>query len=91
MRAIARRQHESRLREIELGGDGLHLRGRHAAGVEDDGQRIATEGSLGENIDGYEFDMHRMVFTLRTALFARMSAPSNGAARLHGQGHLAAE
>ena len=58
VRGIARRQHESRLRKIKLGGNRLHLRGRDAAAVKDDGKRIAAEGSLGENIDRDELKLH---------------------------------
>ena len=47
---VSRRQHKSRLRIIELGGDRLHLFGRQSAGIEHDGQRITAEGAVGENV-----------------------------------------
>ena len=43
VRGVLRRQHEGRFREIELGGDGLHLRRRKPARVGHDGERIAAE------------------------------------------------
>ena len=47
---VGRRQHESRLRIIELAGDRLHLFGRQPAGIEHHAERIAAEGAVGENV-----------------------------------------
>ena len=58
VRRVLRRQHEGRLGEVELGGDRLHLLGREAFGVENDGQRIAAELPVGENVDGLERTFH---------------------------------
>ena len=58
MRGVLGRQHEGRLGEVELGGDGLHLPGREAACVGDDGQRIAAELAVGEDVDGDEVEFH---------------------------------
>jgi hypothetical protein len=55
---VRRRQHEGRLREIELGGDRLHLLAREAAGVAHHRERIAAEPAAGEHIDGRELDLH---------------------------------
>jgi len=48
---------ESCFREVGFARDRLHLSGREAASVEDDGQGIAGEGAVGKNIDldGREF------------------------------------
>ena len=59
MRGVPGRQHEGRLCQIELGGDGLHLPGRQPLGVEDNGQRIADELRAGEYIDGLKLQAHR--------------------------------
>jgi hypothetical protein len=58
VRRIGGRQHEGRLGEIELGGDGLHLLGSRGLGHRDDGQRIAAELAVGEDIDGLEGNFH---------------------------------
>ena len=56
--AILRRQHESRLGEIELAGDGLHLRGRQAAAVEARRRADCRRISFGEDVDGDKFKLH---------------------------------
>ncbi len=53
---IIRRQHEGRLGEVELAGDGLHFRRREAGRVGDHGERIAAEHPVGEDVDGVEPD-----------------------------------
>ena len=58
MRGILRRQHEGGLGEVELGGDRLHLPGRQPIGVDDHGERIATELPVGEYVDGDECQSH---------------------------------
>ena len=58
VRRVLRRQHEGRLGEVELGGDGLHLLRRQALGVGHDGQGIAAEFPVGENVDGLEGAFH---------------------------------
>lgn len=58
VRDIARRQHERRFGIIEFGCNGLHLRGRKAAGVEHYRQRIAAEGAIGKNIDSDIAPLH---------------------------------
>ena len=55
---IGRRQHEGRLRIIELGGDRLHLFGRQPAGIEHDGEWITAEGTIGENVDSDVAPLH---------------------------------
>ena len=59
VRRVLRRQDEGGFREVEFGGDGLHLPGRQALGVEDDRQRIAQELRAGEHVDGLELQAHR--------------------------------
>ena len=54
VRRIGRRQHEGRLAEIELGGERLHVGVAHAARVGKDGERIAAEAAVGEDVDGDE-------------------------------------
>ena len=54
---VLRRQHEGRLGEVELGGDRLHLLGGQALGIGHDGQRIAAESAVGEDVDGLERDV----------------------------------
>ena len=55
---IAWRQDEGRLGQVEFGGDGLHLAGAKAHGVQNDGQRIAAELPVGEDVDGDELEFH---------------------------------
>ena len=58
VRGLLGRQHEGRLGEVELGRDRLHLRGLEALRIGDDGQRVAAESAVGEDVDGGEFDFH---------------------------------
>jgi hypothetical protein len=58
MRPNARRQHEGSFGIIELGGDGLHLRGREPAGVQHHRERIAAEGAVGKNVHGDVAPLH---------------------------------
>jgi hypothetical protein len=53
-----RRQHEGSLGEIELAGDGLHLRTAQRSRVGHHRERIAAEFAVGEDIDGDEGDWH---------------------------------
>ena len=53
------RQDEGLLGVVELARDRLHLLVRQAARVEDDGERVAAEGPVGEDVDGDEGDLHR--------------------------------
>ncbi len=58
MRRIPRRQHEGGFGIIELAGDRLHLRGGESAGIENDRERIAAEGAVGENVHGDVTPLH---------------------------------
>jgi hypothetical protein len=58
VRRVFRRQDEGRLRQVELVGDGLHLRGAQPGGIRNNGQRVAAEAPFGKDIDGDEFDPH---------------------------------
>ncbi len=51
VRKIGRRQHESRLGEIELVGDGLHLTVGKTARIGNDRHRVSAELPIGEGID----------------------------------------
>ncbi len=51
VRSLAWRQHEGCLNIIELGCDGLHLRGRKSGGVENHRQLVAAESAIGEDVD----------------------------------------
>ncbi|QGZ95794.1 hypothetical protein DSM104635_02645 [Terricaulis silvestris] len=51
---VRRRQDERCLAQVELEGERLHLRLGKAAAVGEDGQRIAAEALLGEDVDGFE-------------------------------------
>ena len=55
---VLRRQDKSRLGEIELGRNNLHLRARKPARIKHDGERIAAEFGCGEDVDGDEVDLH---------------------------------
>ena len=55
---IFRRQHEGRLGIVEFGRDGLHAFAREPLGVEHDGERVAAEGAVGEDVDGGEMAFH---------------------------------
>jgi hypothetical protein len=52
VRRIVRRQHEDRLREVELAGDPLHVLARDPLGLRKDGERIAPERAVGEDVGG---------------------------------------
>jgi len=52
--ASSRWQQKDRLGEVHLAGDGLHLPARQLAGVEEDGQRVAAEDVIGEDVDLHE-------------------------------------
>ena len=64
---VSRRQHKSRLRIIELGGDRLHLFGRQPAGIEHDGERVAAEGAVGENVHSDVTPLHFVYSPIPTA------------------------
>ena len=53
------RQDEGLLGVVELARDRLHLLVRQAARVEDDGEGVAAESPVGEDVDGDEGDLHR--------------------------------
>jgi hypothetical protein len=55
---VFRRQHEGRLRQIEFGGDRLHLLARQALRVEHHCERIAAELLGGEHVDGLKLQMN---------------------------------
>jgi hypothetical protein len=59
VRRILRRQHEGGLGEVELAGDGLHLRAGQRRCVGNDGQRIAAEFAVGKDVDGDKRNLHR--------------------------------
>ena len=48
--ALLRRQHERRLGKIHLLGDRLHRLGGQAAAVEEDGELVAAEEVVGEDV-----------------------------------------
>ncbi len=54
VRRILRRQHEGGFRQVEFGGDRLHLRGRKSLGIAHHGKRVAAELLGGEHVDGGE-------------------------------------
>jgi len=43
---------------LNSAGDRLHLLGGQAAGIGDDGQGIAAELAVGEDVDGGEIEFH---------------------------------
>jgi len=49
---LRRFQDEHGLGQVELGGDGLHLFAVQRLRIEHDGERIAAEGGVGENVEG---------------------------------------
>jgi len=51
MRRIVRRQHEDRLREVELARDLLHRRIVEPLRVKHDGKRISRKRPLSENVE----------------------------------------
>ena len=53
------RQEEGRLREVHLARDRLHLGAAEPLRVEDDGQRIAAEDTVGEDVDLREAELAR--------------------------------
>ena len=48
---LLRRQHERRLGEVHLLGDGLHRVGRQAAAVEEDRELVTGEQAVGEDVE----------------------------------------
>src|SRR5205807_656874 len=48
---VVGRQHEGRLRQIELFGDRLHRLGRQPTTVRDDGQRVPAERAIREHVN----------------------------------------
>ena len=56
--SILRRQHEGGFGKIEFRRDRLHLCRREAARVRHDGERIAAELPIGEDVDGGEIEFH---------------------------------
>src|SRR5207244_2976941 len=61
VRGIPGRQHEGRLGVIELRGDRLHLLGGEPARVGNDGERVARERPIGEDVDREVGVAHRLV------------------------------
>ena len=51
VRRTLRRQHEYGLGEIELGGNGKHLRVVQTLRVEDDGKLVAGQRGVGEDVE----------------------------------------
>jgi len=47
-------QHERRLGQVHLTSHRLHLAVGGAAGVEHDGERVASEGAIGEDVDPHD-------------------------------------
>jgi hypothetical protein len=64
MRGVFWRQHKGRFRQIEFGGDGLHLSVRQALCVQDNAERIAGELRSCEDIDGDEVQLHDARFSV---------------------------
>jgi hypothetical protein len=60
MRRVFRWQHERRFRQIEFGGDSLHLLRRQALGIEDNAERIACELRCGEDVNSDEVQAHEI-------------------------------
>src|SRR5205814_1586796 len=58
VRRIFRGQHEGGFRKVELRGDGLHLLCRKPFRVQHNGERIAAELTVGEDVDGDEIQLH---------------------------------
>ena len=54
--AIGGRKDERGLGEVELSGDGLHQRRTRSFGVEEDGERVATERAVGEDVNEVVFE-----------------------------------
>ncbi len=55
---VVRRQHEDRLREVQLPGHPPHLFRGETPAVRKDGQGVATEDSVGEDVGGEETVTH---------------------------------
>jgi hypothetical protein len=55
---VVRRQHEYRLRQVELARHRLHRLGREAVGLEHHGERVAGEASVGEHVQREEGSAH---------------------------------
>src|SRR6516162_7058264 len=58
VRWLARRQYKSGLGQIELAGDRLHLRAGQRRCIGKNGERIAAEFAVGEDVDGNERNLH---------------------------------
>jgi hypothetical protein len=55
------REHEHRLRMVELARDRLHRRRLQSIAVEHDGERIAGEAPVGEHVERHELPAHRFL------------------------------
>ena len=53
MRRVFRREHEDRLRQIELARDRLHRRVIETVRIEHDGERISRERAIGEDVEDF--------------------------------------
>ena len=51
VRRVVGRQHEGRLRQVELFGDGLHRLGRQPAPVRENGQGVPAERAVCEHVN----------------------------------------
>jgi hypothetical protein len=60
--AIARRQHEYRLGEVELARNGLHCRSIEPVAVQHDRHGIAAETPAGEDIERDKTAAHAILF-----------------------------
>jgi hypothetical protein len=67
MGRILWRKNERRFGKIEFGGNRLHLLRRQPASIGQDGEGIAAEAPIGEDIDGHEIELHVAVTSLALA------------------------
>ncbi len=75
VRRVLRLQHEDRLGQVQLARDRLHLLGVERIGIADDGQRIAAEAAIGEDVERVQRQRHASIIPLRPAHSAQISRP----------------
>src|SRR5687767_13964523 len=81
VRRILRRQHEHRLRIVELTGDLLHSRFRDSAGVGKNRKLVAAENVIGEYVEGMEAVFHRAACLTMDCCWIRAGSPRVATAR----------
>ena len=75
-------KNERRLREVSFAGDGLHLLSGKASSVENDGERIAAQSAIGENVNLHQGkfmrDRHKRILKAGNGMAKFAGHPGRG-------------